>query len=73
MKSRDEFPSLESLKRKLIEEEAKQCDWSAKCNTDNNVLLSKNRSDRKQTEISDSHNSAKTKVNKFNGIIDTDI
>jgi len=26
MKSRDEFPPLESLKRKLIEEKAKQCD-----------------------------------------------
>jgi len=43
MKLRDVFPSLESLKRKLIEEKARQSDWFAKCNTDNNVLLSKNR------------------------------
>jgi len=45
MKSRDVFPALENLKRKLIEKEARQSDWSAKYNIDNNVLLSKNRSD----------------------------
>jgi len=50
----------------LIEEEARQSDWSTKCNADNNVLLSKNRSDRKQTKASGSaHNN--DKVNKFNG------
>jgi len=42
MESRDVLPPLKSLKHKLIEKEARQSDWSAKCNTDNNVLLSKN-------------------------------
>jgi len=66
MKSRNVFPPLESLKRKLIEEEARQSDWSGKCNTDNNVLLSKNRSDRGQTKASGSvRNSEKVKTTKF--------
>jgi len=63
MESCNEFSSLESLKQKFIEKAARQYDWSAKCNTDNNVLQSKNHFDRNN----DSHNSAKTKVNKFNG------
>jgi len=49
MESRNVLSQLESLKQKLIEEETRQNDWSAKCNASNNVLLSKNRSDRKQT------------------------
>jgi len=53
MEFRNVFASLESLKYKLIEEEARQ-NRSAKCNTDNNMLLSKNRSDRKQTKASGS-------------------
>jgi len=54
MESSDVFPLLEILKQKLIEEEARQSDWSAKNNASNNVLLSKNRSDRKQTKASGS-------------------
>jgi len=66
MESRDVLPPLESLKRKLIEEEARQSNWSAKCNTDNNVLLLKNRSDRKQIETrSSARHSEKMKANKF--------
>jgi len=45
MEFRDEFPLLESLKWKLIEEEARQYDRSVKSDIDNNVLLSKNRFD----------------------------
>jgi len=68
IESRDVLPPLEFLKQKLIEEEAKQSDWSAKSNADNNVLLSKNRSNKKQTKASDSaRNSEKVKVNKFSG------
>jgi len=52
MESRDEFSLLESSKWKLIEEEAKQCDRSAKSDIDNNVLLSKNRKFRSKTNRS---------------------
>jgi len=53
------------LKQKLIEEEARQSDWSAKNNAENNVLLSKNRSNRKQTKANGSaRNSEKVKVKK---------
>jgi len=65
IESRDEIPTLESLKIKLIEEEARQSDRFVKNESDanNNALLVKNRSDRKQAE----GNSTKTKANKFNG------
>jgi len=39
MESRDVLLPLEFLKQKLIEEEARQSDWLAKSNADNNVLL----------------------------------
>jgi len=45
---RDVFLPLESLQWKLVEEKARQSDWSAKCNIDNNMLFSKNRSNRKK-------------------------
>jgi len=68
MESRDVLPLLEILKQKLIEEKARQSDWSAKSNAGNNVLLSKNRSDRKQTKASGSAcKSEKVKVNNFSG------
>jgi len=51
MESRDVLPPLESLKEKLFEKEARQSDWSEKSNAGNNVLLSKNRSDRKARQV----------------------
>lgn len=66
IKSRDKIPSLESLKIKLIEEEARQCDRSAKSDVNDSALLTKNRFDRKQTEANNNQNNTKTKVNKFN-------
>jgi len=73
MESRDVLPPLESLKQKLIEGGVRQSDWSAKCNADNNILLSKNRSDRKQTKANgNARNSEKIKANKFsstNGLV----
>jgi len=56
MESRDVLPLLEFLKQKLIEEEARQSDRSAKNNGDN--VLSKNRSNRKQTKASGSARNA---------------
>jgi len=48
VESRNVLPPLECSKQKLIEEEARQSNWSAKCNAViNNVLLSKNRPTKK--------------------------
>jgi len=72
MESRDVLLPLESLKEKLFEEEARQSDWSEKINADNNVLLSRNRIDRKQSKASGSarrKEKVKVKISVANAFI----
>lgn len=71
IESRDEIPTLENLKIKLIEEEARQNDRVAKTSEDHNnnsALLTKGRPERSKrpnAKSSDSH--TKASVNKFSG------
>jgi len=67
IESRDEIPSLENLKVKLIEEEARQSDRITKTNEDNNnnALLVKGRSKYAHVKSKDSYTKANTK--KFTG------
>jgi len=67
IESRNEILSLENLKIKLIEEEARQSDQSTKSDINDSALSTKNCSNRKQIEVNSNQNNIKTKVNKFNG------
>jgi len=65
LESRDVLWPLESLKEKLFEEEARQSDWSEKCNANDNVLLSRNRTDRKRSKASGSARKREKVKEKF--------
>lgn len=70
IESRDEIPTLENLKIKLIEEEARQNDRVARTSEDynNDALLTKGRPERSKgpnAKPKDSH--TKANVNKFSG------
>lgn len=71
IESRDEIPTLENLKIKLMEEEAKQIDRIAKTseNNDNNdALLMKGRFERsKHLQIKPKDKNARANTNKFGG------
>jgi len=66
IESRDEIPTLENLKIKLIEEEARQNDRNNKINENSNdALLAKERS--KYSHVKSKDNNSRRKANKFIG------
>lgn len=70
IESRDEIPTLENLKIKLMEEEARQIDRTTKTseNNDNNdALLTKGRFERSKYSVKPKDKNARANTNKFIG------
>lgn len=66
IESRDEIPSIEALKSKLIEEEARQIDKVTHDDAHNKALITKDKINR-NTETSKRGKLNESKTRKFNG------